>query len=128
MILVKNYKSKDDTDNYYLGYGKEHRIIGKLSFSDNAWTKIIDSISEFINGKSNLFEFQCNKYDNVKLDIEINGRRRTINLHNIEKCSVIESIPNEIKNNKGYADISKLLQHIEKIAFDYISEMTLEIK
>lgn len=79
-------------------------------------------------GKSNLFEFQCNKYDNVKLDIEINGRRRTIDLHNIEKCSVIESIPNEIKNNKGYADISKSLQHIEKVALDYISEMILEIK
>lgn len=128
MIMIKNHKSNDATDNYYTGFGTESRIIGNLCFDDTMWNKIMNSINYFIKGKANLFEFQSVEYDKLKLEVMIGEKTRIINLHNIENLSIIESIPNTIQNLDGYADIDRLRSHITLVISDYLKEMVLRIK
>lgn len=39
IIMTKNHKSGDSTDNINLGYGAETRVISNLAFDDSAWKK-----------------------------------------------------------------------------------------
>lgn len=128
MIMIKNHKSNDSTDNYYTGYGTESRTIGNLCFDDTMWNRIMNGINHFIKGKANLFEFQSVEYDKLKLEVIIGEKTRTINLHNIENLSIIESIPNTIQDIDGYANIARLRAHIITLIDDYLKEMVLQIK
>ena len=128
MIMIRNHKSNEATDDYYTGYGTESRIISNLCFNETAWQKIMSGINHFIKGKSNLFEFQSLEYNQLKLEVLIGESTRTINLHNIENLSIIESIPASIRDLNGYADISRLCEYIIEVINDYLKEMVLEIK
>ena len=128
MIMIKNHKSSLDTDNYDYGYGVESRIISKISFSDKLWESTLNKINDFINGKVNLYEFRNENYDKLKLKVDIGGRTRTIDLQNIDNLSVIESIPDEIKDTDGNANIKKLISFIKNLIIDYMKEMVLEMK
>lgn len=86
----------------------------------------MDKINIFIKGKYNLFEFRDENYDKLKVDI--GGRTRIIDLHNIDNLSVIEGIPDGIKGADGNADIDKLIAFIKDLIIDYMTEMVLEMK
>lgn len=128
MIMIKNHKSSLDTDNYNYGYGVESRIISKICFSEPMWELLLDKINTFIKGKYNLFEFRDENYDKLKLKVDIGGRTRIIDLHNIDNLSVIEGIPDGIKGADGNADIDKLIAFIKDLIIDYMTEMVLEMK
>ena len=128
IIMTKNHKSGDSTDNLYLGYGVETRVIGNLTFDDNMWKKIKSKIDYFAQGKYNLFEFDKVNYDGLKLNIEIGGRLRTINMNNIDNLSLIEGIPDEIQDIDGHPKKELLLEYFEKVANEYLQEMVLQIK
>lgn len=128
LIMIKNHKSSEDTDKYYNGYGTESRIIGNLHFDETAWGKIFSGITHVIKGKYNLFEFGNIAYDKLKIQVDIGGRSRTIDLNNIENLSVIEGIPDEIRTADGYADLEKLIAHTKNVTDEYMKEMVLEIK
>jgi len=128
MIMVKNHKSTNDTDLYYNGFGSETRIISKLCFSDTIWEKIVSAINIFIKGKANLFEFQNIEYDKLKLLVKIGEKDRTIDLHNLDKLSIIEEIPDYIQDEKGYADFIQLTEYIKSTVDDYLQEMVFRIQ
>lgn len=128
MILIKNYKSTDPTDQYYTGYGSECRILSNFRFDDTKWNKIISEINNIVKGKTTVFELEDIPYDNLKVEVSIGERKRTINLQSIENLSIIEPIPDSIMNNKGYADLSKLSDYIIQTANEYLKEMVLHIK
>lgn len=95
--MVKNIKSSDNSDNVSKGYGSEIREIGNLYFTEKMWSRMMDKIRYVAGGRYNLFEFEQIEYDNLKVVVDIGGRTRKINLHNLENLSIIEAIPDEIK-------------------------------
>ena len=127
IVMIKNHVSGDKADRITKGYGVETRVIGDLSFSDNVWHKIKSEIDHFSKGKYNLFEFDQVKYDGLKLYVDIGGRKRMINMNNIENLSLIEAIPDSIQDIDGHAKKELLLEHCEKVAEEYLKEMVLQI-
>lgn len=126
-VMIKNYKSSDIADNIDKGYGIEVREIGNLSFSESKWDSLMGAIRYVAGSKSNLFEFEQQTYENLKLSVDIGGRTRTINLHNLENLSIIEGIPDEIKMADGHPNLGLLIDHFKKVATEYLEEMVLRI-
>lgn len=126
-VMIKNYKSSDLADNISKGYGVEVREIGNLSFSESKWSQLMGAIRHVAGNKCNLFEFEQQEYDNLKLVMDIGGRTRTINLHNLENLSIIESIPDEIKMANGHPNLELLIAHLKNVAKEYLEEMVLHI-
>ena len=79
-------------------------------------------------GKYNLFEFESIQYDQLKVVVTIGDRDRTIDVHNIENLSIIEAIPDAIKQPNGLPNGVALLKHFVEVADDYLSEMVLQIE
>lgn len=128
IIMTRNHKSGDSADDLSLGYGVETRVIGNLSFSESMWRKIKNKIDYFAQSKYNLFEFDNVRYDGLKLNVEIGGRFRIINMNNIDKLSLIEGIPDEIQGVDGHPKKELLLEYFEKVANEYLQEMVLQVK
>lgn len=126
LVMVKNVKSADDAD-IGMGYGKEVREIGDLCFTDNLWSKIYNKILWVAGGKSNLFEFEQKRYDTLKVVVDIGGRNRKIDLHNLENLSIIEAIPDEIRMADGHPKEDMLIEHFTKVAAEYLDEMVLRV-
>lgn len=119
IILTKNFISDDEADKK--GYGKETRTLSKLKMSDS----IITKLKNFASGSCYTYEFENIKYDQTKLYVDIGGRFRTIDLHNIEKLSVIEAIPDEYLLADGTVKKQELLEYFKKLAKEYIDTMNL---
>ena len=127
LILIKNRCSSDDIDNTGFGYGYEQREVGNFTFSDTSWSRLKDKISYFLGDRTNLFEFAGVQYDSAKVDVEIGGRIRRINLHNIDRVSIIEPIPDEIRMADGHPNEKMLVDYIANTAQEYLSEMVFQI-
>ncbi len=127
LLMIKNVKSNDIADNIGVGYGSEIREISKLCFNETMWSKIMDKIRFVSGGKYNLFEFEQQEYDNLKVVVDIGGRNRTINLHNLENLSIIESIPDNIRMANGHPNLPMLIEYFQKVATEYLKEMVLHI-
>ncbi len=126
-VMIKNMKSADVADNCEHGYGKEVREIADLRFSENLWAKMMLAIQWVAGGKARLFEFENQKYDTLKLVVDIGGRTRKIDLHNLDRLSIIEAIPEEIRMADGHPNLDMLIEHFKQVASEYISEMVLSI-
>ena len=127
LVMVKNIKSSDTSDNVRKGYGSEIREIGNLYFTEKMWSRMMDKIRYVAGGRYNLFEFEQIEYDNLKVVVDIGGRTRKINLHNLENLSIIEAIPDEIKMADGHPNLKMLIEHFTKVATEYLEEMVLHI-
>lgn len=128
IVMIKNLNSYDSADNNHFGYGKEVRTIANLSFGNASWEAFQRKLLHFMGNRLNLFEFEHQSYDTLKLNVSIGGRERTIDLHNLDNLSIIEGIPNEIQLADGHPDLKKLDEHMIKVAGEYLSEMVLEIQ
>ncbi|HIV61929.1 MAG TPA: hypothetical protein H9746_03655 [Candidatus Butyricicoccus avistercoris] len=71
LLMIKNVKSNDMADNIGVGYGSETREISNLSFNETTWAKIMNKIRFVAGGKYNLFEFEQQKYGNLKVIVDI---------------------------------------------------------
>lgn len=127
LLMIKNIKSSDVADNINLGYGSEIRTISNLCFNETMWSKIMDKIRFVAGGKYNLFEFEQQRYDNLKVIVDIGGRNRTINLHNLENLSIIEGIPDNIRMADGHPNLPMLIDYFKEVASEYLKEMVLHI-
>lgn len=127
LVMIKNMKSVDVADNCEHGYGKEVREIGDLRFSESSWTRMMAAIHWVAGGKANLFEFENQQYDTLKLVVDIGGRTRKIDLHNLDRLSIIEAIPDEIRMADGHPNLDMLIEYFKQVATEYISEMVLSI-
>lgn len=128
ITMIRNMKSSDPADRYFLGYGKEVRTICNFSFSSDKWGRIMEKIRHAANNKHALFEFEKKEYDGVKLEVNIGGRMRTIDVHNIEYLSIIEALPPEIRQADGHPDIVRLEQYIIETVNYYLEHMVLQIE
>lgn len=128
LVMVRNVVSADVTDRTSLGYGKETRIVGNLCFTDAQWPPFFNTIKWVAGGKHHLFEFEHKSYDTLKTIVDIGGRLRTIDLHNLDNLSIIEAIPDEIRMPDGHPDREMLIEYFKKVAAEYLEEMVLQIK
>ena len=127
LVMVKNIKSVDISDNIQKGYGKEVREIGNLCFNEKTWNRIMDKIRYVAGARFRLFEFEQIEYDKLKVIVDIGGRFRTISMHNLENLSIIEGIPDEVRMADGHPDLSALSEHFVKVVGEYLDEMVLSI-
>ena len=125
--LIKNYKSNDKADNLSKGYGTEVRVLSNLDLSENQFANLMKSIKYASGGKYNLFEFEHIPYHNAKIQVNIGEHVKTINVHNIDRLSIIEEIPDDIKSINGHPDKNKLIDYVKNTIEDYLSEMVLTI-
>ncbi len=128
LLMVKNIKSADISDNINMGYGSEVREISNLRFSESAWEKIMNKIRYVAGGRYNLFEFEQVEYDNLKVVVDIGGRTRKINLHCLDNLSIIEGIPDEIRMADGHPNLEKLIDYMKQVVAEYLDEMVLHIE
>lgn len=126
--LVKNHKSSDSADNLSLGYGVETRELANLSFKRNKLHTIKNNILRFVNGKTNLFEFEGQYYDNAKFIVKIGDSQRTINLHNLDNLSIIEEVPDSLLKEDGNPDIPKLIDFFINTATEYLKDLVTQIE
>lgn len=127
ICLIKNYKSNDKADNLSKGYGTEVRVLSNLDLSENQFEKLMESIKYASGGKNNLFEFEHTSYHNAKIQVNIGEHVKTINVHNIDRLSIIEEIPDDIKSINGHPDKNKLIDYVKNTIEDYLSEMVLTV-
>jgi len=89
---------------------------------------IIERIHEVVNGKrqpKELIEIRSFEYDNVKIEIDINGNKRTIDLSNINNIRPYIDISQDVRlGNDGHP----LFESIEKIAQDLLSDLLSQIR
>ncbi|EOU1921401.1 hypothetical protein DMN26_01280 [Clostridium perfringens] len=127
LIMTRNHKSSDASDNLSIGYGVETRMLSSLCFDEKLWQKVTGRISFFIKGKANLFEFENCKYDDLRVEVKIGNKQRRINLNYIDNLSIIESIPENILGLDGHPRKDLLIEHLKDVATEYLSEMVLKI-
>ena len=127
LYLTKNHKSYDTADNLSIGYGVETRVLANLHFTIPLWEKISHKINHFIAGQYNLFEFESNEYDGLKIEVDIGGTTRKINMRNIDNLSIIERIPDEIRDVDGHPKKDELIDYLQKVTEEYLKEMVLRI-
>lgn len=127
ICLIKNYKSNDIADNLSKGYGTEVRVLSNLDLSENQFKKLMESIKYASGGKYNLFEFEHTLYHNAKVQVKIGEHVKTINVHNIDRLSIVEEVPDDIKSINGHPDKTKLTNYVKNTIDDYLSEMVLTI-
>ena len=125
--IIRNNKSADSADELYTGYGTEVRELRNIHFGTPAGERIMEKIRWFAGAKNRLFEFESHEYSTVKLTVDIGGRDRVINLHNIENLSVIEGVPDDIRQADGHPNENKLVDYLHKVIAEYLSEMVLRI-
>lgn len=128
IIMIKNHMSIDSSDNINYGYGVETRTLAKFTFDDGLWGKVMSGIKHCLKGKTNYFEFENKQYSDLKLVVNIGDRNRTVDVHNIENLSIIESIPDEIKDPSGWPNKEKLLEYFATVTREYLSKMVLQIR
>ena len=125
--LIRNIKSADTADSLSIGYGSEVRELRGVRFDTPFGTKIMDGIRWFVGGKYRLFEFENQEYSAVKLTVDIGGRDRKIDLHNIDNLSIIEALPDDIRMADGHPNETQLVEHLHSVISEYLSEMALRI-
>lgn len=77
----------------------------------------------YLAGSNRIFEFENKEYDDVKICAEVGGRPRTIGLNNIENVSVIESLPDDLKDINGDIDTSRLIEIVCKQTEEYMRKV-----
>lgn len=127
IVMIKNMKSTDSADNIHRGYGSEIRTLGHLHFSTSRWSTLLDKMRFFAGTRYSLFEFENIEYDTLKVVVQVGGRDRIINLHNIDNLSIIESIPDEIQMLDGHPNPALLINYLKTVTNEYLSEMVLVV-
>jgi len=124
---VKHKRPEDIADRQGFGYGREVKVIDKLSIALSVWDHLKQCFVSFSNDRNQLFEYPGigAGYDEVKLVVEIGSKKRTISLHNMENLSIIEEIPEEIKDATGHPVLERLVPHFVNSATEYLSQMVL---
>lgn len=103
--FIKNNVSTDPSDSLPFSYGREQRIIERIRFSK----LFMDKLKGYLSGANKVFEFESKDYDDVKVSVDTGGRVRTIGLNNIQNVSIIESLPNDLKDSEGDIDKGRLV-------------------
>lgn len=118
ICFVNNKVSIDSSDNMSFAYGKEQRIIEKIKLAPS----FISKLKGYMKGNSRIFEFENKEYDDVKVELKIGERKRIIGLNNIERVSIIESLPEDLIKN-GEIDRERYIKIILERTSEYMEKV-----
>lgn len=105
LFFIRNNISLDAADNMRFTYGKEQRVLEKMRLTEG----FISKMRNYLAGNNRIFEFENKNYDDVKVCIDMGGRNRIIGLNNIENVSIIETLPDDLKNSEGDINTNRLV-------------------
>lgn len=117
--FIRNNVSQDSADSVRFTFGKEQRIIEKIRFTN----EFMGRLKAYLAGSNRIFEFENKEYEDVKVNVDIGGRPRIIGLNNIENVSVIESLPDDIKNSNGDIQTDRLVNIICVQTEEYLKKV-----
>ncbi|MGU8996740.1 hypothetical protein ACV3ZD_03610 [Clostridium perfringens] len=132
MRLIKNTLPKDIGDIY-----KDEVKLGNfgtfeyvLNPKKNKFLPFKNDIKKYLNnaiGMKNIIEVEGIDYDNIKAEIDINGKKKTINLNNIEKLTGDIDISEDIVfSNDGHPEYKSILKVSKEILDEYIALIDFE--
>ncbi len=124
IVYTRNIVSNDKSDTDQIGYGKEERTLTNF-VNMNGWK---ERISAYMNSNDMVYEFENQKYNVVKLITSANGKQRTININNLENLSIIEGIPDSVRNSNGDIEDEKMKKYFTEMAEEYLERMVYNQK
>jgi hypothetical protein len=117
--ITDNYKFQDHVEEKYYYY-TEYQL---CSFRDKK-LPIVDPFVNYVTKKTDLkglIEVQDFDYDNIKIEVLINKRRRTINLSNLDSIKAYYDITDKVKIGE---DGHPQFDSIDAIAYEYLADLT----
>ncbi|KOA94882.1 hypothetical protein ADU76_02465 (plasmid) [Clostridium botulinum] len=127
MRLVKHSIPEDVADIYKDEYKNGQFGTFEYVFNARKNSKLPifkNNINKFLNNSiklSNIIEINGMEYDNIKVEVEIGGKKRTISLGNLSKLSGNIDISNEVEFDiEGHPKYSSILNISTNILDEYI--------
>lgn len=118
--LSRNVISGDSADRLYgQNVGHEERSFAPLAVT----TTLKWQLRHIAENQYNFFTFDGLDYPDVRMEVEIGGRRRTINLHGIEDLSVEEALPDDLLLADGTVDVHKYIEHMHTVIAEYLNHL-----
>ncbi|MBN1042775.1 hypothetical protein DVW07_11975 [Clostridium botulinum] len=127
MRLVKHSVPKDIADIYKDQYknGEFGTFEYVINPKKNKYLPFKSDINKFLNnsiGLKNIIEVQGIDYDNIKVEVEIGNKKRTISLNNISKLTGDIDVSNDIEFEiDGHPKYSSILDISKDIIKEYIN-------
>ena len=91
ITIIKDHVSPNDADNMLLNVGREERSYVNPNLSP-MWLEKIKSIFDRAN-VTGVYEIQDEDFDDISLQFDMGGKRRTVRLRNLDKQSIVEDVP-----------------------------------
>lgn len=121
ITITQNNISPDLCDNIIQSSGKVKTTYINPILKKTWLKQLIDKLSN--NSDSNLLEFEDITYNDIEINFDYNGRRRTMKLGDIDALSFPINIPNEIIISKNSEQ--EIINFITSLATDYKNYLIL---
>lgn len=118
--LARNVASADSADRLYgEAVGREERAITPLRVTNELKRKL----RYVAEGRYNFYTFDDIDYPEVKMEVTIGDRTRTINLHGIEDLSIEEALPDDLLLADGTVSMNAFTAHMHAVATEYLDHL-----
>ena len=123
--LARNISSADSADRLYSeSVGREERAITPLRITNELKRKL----RHVAESKYNFYLFDNINYPEVKMEVTIGDRTRTINLHGIEDLSIEEALPDSLLLADGTVSMPAFTAHMHTVATEYLDHLPTSFK
>lgn len=120
ITFIKNKISPDKSDNIILSSGSEEVTYVKPKLTTDFLNKFL---SFFDTSKSeDIYEFGEQSYNDIRVEFNLGGHKRSARLQAIEKLSVVEDIPQHIYMN-GKGEDNNIINYMIETAESYKEKM-----
>ena len=125
--LLRNRIPRDEADRYGVNQGKksakqEIKISSPLGFSNAQIQKIKDCIAGRIR-YDNVVEIPYDDINDVKVEINVGGKNKTVSLKNIDRAVVSEDITDKVQCIGGNPTKESIIPVLIENEIDYLIEM-----
>lgn len=122
IIFSRNVLSEDVADGIQISKGRIETAYINPVMNEKLKQKIFRVLKG--TGINKYSEFSEMNYDKVKINVQNGDNTRTIDIMNIENMSLIEAIPNEVRDTlTGHAKEKELLDHFCNKVDEYIDNI-----
>lgn len=118
--LARNVSSADSADRLYGQHvGREERAITPIQVT----RELKQQLRHIAEGRYTFYTFDDINYPEVKMEVAIGDRTRTINLHGIEELSIEEALPDDLLLADGTISMESFTAHMHTIAEEYLEHL-----
>ena len=122
-IRVGRYTTSDDAADrvYGAGFAREERILTPIKIT----SELKRSLKHISSSMHNVYSIDGIDYPEVKMEVMIGNRQRTINLHGIEELAIEEILPDELLMADGAIDFDAFVSTILIFADEYLNHSSI---